>query len=143
MTVYHPHSGIPPRIDHFEDYGHDEACQSVLVDCDPTSRFGSRTEFNFAELVLQASLNRQQIDRLLDVVDEIRNGAPFTFRKHSDIEKAWDIASRWHAPVCLHVVQARRFSRHLIVPKARYFGSVQQHGIFIQRVVEGYMAVGP
>lgn len=106
MTIYHPHSGLPPTIEHFEDYGRDEdAIRTILVDRDPTSKFGSLAEFEFAELVLQASLNRKTIDRLLTIVLAIRDGAEFSFRKHTDIEAAWDTASRWHAPVryCTHI----------------------------------------
>lgn len=106
MTIYHPHSGLQPTIEHFEDYGRDEdAIRTILVDSDLTSKFGSLAEFEFAELVLQASLNRKTIDRLLTIVLAIRDGAEFSFRKHTDIEAAWDTASCWHAPVryCTHL----------------------------------------
>lgn len=69
MTVYHPHSGTAPTIHHFEDYGRDEdALHTILVDSDPTSKFGSRVEFDLAELILEASMNRQLTDSLLNII---------------------------------------------------------------------------
>ena len=100
LTEYHPQSGLPPKVAHFEDYGRDEdSIEDLLVHRDPTATFGSRVEFEFAELALEACLNRKQLDRLLAIVHKIRSGAEFRFRKHQDVEDAWDIAAKWHVPV--------------------------------------------
>ncbi|KAF7789434.1 hypothetical protein EIP86_000378 [Pleurotus ostreatoroseus] len=94
-TRYHPHAGLATRIDHFEDYGHeDDNIKPTTVDHDPLSSFGTRVEFDFAEIALEACLNRTQLDALLSVVDRIRKGEPFGFRKSKDVEAAWERASQ-------------------------------------------------
>ena len=99
-TVFHPSSGIPPKVEHFEDYGRDEdAIRDIAVDMDPTAKFGTRTEFKFAELILECGLNTPQTNRLLKLISEIRNGAPFGFRTNKDVQAAWDHATSFYTPV--------------------------------------------
>ena len=100
MTIYHPNAKIEPTVEHFDQYGRNEDPEDPnVVDLDPTSEFGSRVEFEFAELVLEAALNRKQITRLLNIVNKIKDGAEFRFSKHTDIESAWKRASARYTPV--------------------------------------------
>ncbi|KAJ3548840.1 hypothetical protein NM688_g5244 [Phlebia brevispora] len=99
MTVYHPHANLPPKIEHLKDHGRSSISNHALpVDDDPTSKFGTCAEFEFAEIILEAALNHKQIDRLLAVIHAIRDGASFGFHNHADVEAAWNTASRWYAP---------------------------------------------
>ncbi len=108
-TTFHPSSGLPPRVDHFEDYGKDEdAIKPIVSDSEPTSKFGTQTEFEFAEVILQARLNNGEVDRLLQVIQKIQNGAAFALRTHNDVQKAWDTASKWHASVSVFICKCWR-----------------------------------
>ena len=100
-TQYHPKSGLPDRIDHFEDYGRDEdAIEDILHDLEPTAKFGTQTEFEFAEVALKGRLNNPEIDGMLKVIQKVnKDDSDFRFRTHRDVDAAWDIASRWYASV--------------------------------------------
>lgn len=121
-TEYHPHSTLPPRIDRFEEYGReDDHPRPTSADCHPLDGFGTRAEFDFAELALEAALNHPQIDRLLEIIDNIRNGAPFTFHKYKDVETAWEIASQSHAGVRSHCLSN-------VLNNTHFFPSVREGG---------------
>lgn len=99
MTVYHPHSGLAPTLDHFGDYKRSpdssgDVRRPVPPDETPWEPFRSRLDFEFAELATEARLNRSQIERLLRIMNKAaENGSQFTLRSYKDLEDTWERAS--------------------------------------------------
>ncbi len=68
-TEYPPNSRRPSRVDRFEDYrSHDDTTQPHVFDSRPWWPFRSRTDFELAELALEAALMKKQIDKLIKCV---------------------------------------------------------------------------
>lgn len=67
---------------------------------EPWRPFRSREDFEFAELVHTAALNKNQIDTLVKLVKQCeRNPGSFTFEGASDVEQSWEDASKLLTPV--------------------------------------------
>jgi hypothetical protein len=100
-TEYHPRSGRATLYQPSEEFGIREM-QQVPVDEDPWRPFRSRGDFEFAEIALNASLNKSQINALLDLISRINQGqAQVTLKNEADLSKAWDNAATELTPVCL------------------------------------------
>jgi hypothetical protein len=98
-TEYHPRSGRATLYQPFEEFGIREM-QQVPVDEDPWCPFRSRGDFEFAEIALNASLNKSQINALLDLISHINQGqAQVTLKNEADLSKAWDNAATELTPV--------------------------------------------
>ena len=105
MTVYHPSACRAPTVERFEEYGQEQDdIESVIPDTDPCSVFGSRTEFEFAELTHEANLSKRQIKRLLKLIDRIASRKDrFSFKTEDDIGRAWNRAKLRYPTVCSYL----------------------------------------
>jgi len=101
-TEYHPNAHREPVIEHFSVFGQVEAnkMRPHVDDEAPWTPFRSRADFEFAEIVHQATLNHNQTDWLLKLVWRIVDGnTNFTLKTHADLSKAWDLATSQMTPV--------------------------------------------
>jgi hypothetical protein len=104
-TEYHPNSGRAPCIETFSAFGHpleaDSDTSSLpIVDNEPWQPFMCRADFEFAELAHQAALNKDQTNKMLQLIWQIVEGhTKFTFRSHAEVSKAWDRAATQMTPV--------------------------------------------
>ncbi|KAG1859234.1 hypothetical protein F4604DRAFT_1589105 [Suillus subluteus] len=107
-TKYHPNSGYAPTIETFLTFGQSikaEASSPPIVDNKPWEPFTCRADFEFVELAHQAALNKDQTDKMLQLIWQIAEGhAKFTFRSHAEVSKAWDRAATQMTPFEKHVV---------------------------------------
>lgn len=100
--TYHPRTGRPTRLHSFEEYKSErQEPDPDALDDQPWKPFRSRADFEFAELTLEARMNRGQIDRLIAIVDSIvTRQSAFSFKGYSDVDAAWQLASAKHPTVC-------------------------------------------
>ncbi|KAG2093553.1 hypothetical protein BD769DRAFT_1615706 [Suillus cothurnatus] len=91
---YHPNSGRPMQVHHFEDYrcGPGAPVVSPTIDPEPWRPFRTRIDFEVAELAHEAALTHEQIDRLIRLIHRSRCEL-FTLRNHKDVRNTWDAAS--------------------------------------------------
>ncbi len=104
-TVYHPSSGRPTQIAHFEDYHLSSAFQHIEppINPHPWRPFASRHDFELAELVLDAALNERQMKtmfRLLNPEAESSPSAEFNIHSPKEFKEHWDCAANLITPVC-------------------------------------------
>lgn len=116
-TEYHPHSGRQTLFQPFDQFGISPETQDApIVDKEPWRPFRSRGDFEFSEIAIEASLNKSQINALLNLITRISEGhAQITLKNESDLSKAWDNAAAELTPVRLsltlsHDYIAQRFS---------------------------------
>jgi hypothetical protein len=102
---YHPHMNLPPKIVKFEEYREYHPQHRRPTPRNPTkpwTPFRTRAEFEFAEVALDAALNKRQVDALLKVFHRCLNGEDkFGLKEHADLTEMWEHASVLHARVCL------------------------------------------
>ena len=123
MTVYHPHSGLPTRVDHKENYAPraENHLDSGVLGCDTTPAedserrpwhpFDELLDFEFADVARDAHLSHAQVDKLLSIINKITTGrGRFTLKTHQQIQDAWDKASIQHTSVSQRSSFTRRFS---------------------------------
>jgi hypothetical protein len=96
-TEYHPNSECTPAIEIFYAFEHSieaEARSPPIADDEPWQSFTCRVDLEFAELVHQAALNKDQTNKMLQLIWQIAEGhAKFTFKTHTEVSKAWDQAA--------------------------------------------------
>ncbi|KAG1796452.1 uncharacterized protein HD556DRAFT_1431467 [Suillus plorans] len=81
-TMYHPSAGREPLLQTFEEFGVNSHPEEELpVDEEPWRPFCSRGDFEFAEIALNAALNKSQINALLALIGRISRGES-RFVKH-------------------------------------------------------------
>ena len=67
---------------------------------DPWRPFRSRTDFEFAQLALEAALTNSHLDRLIQLVERcIKGQDSFNLTNHQDVHNNWDAASTMLTPV--------------------------------------------
>jgi hypothetical protein len=112
-TEFHPASGKEPVIAHFEDYGRaEEFAYNDPPSQQPWAPFESRLDFEIAELILLAALNKEQTTTLISLLKHVANGAEeFTLRSHDDIKKKWEKAS----DICTKVSHNMRISMFVCI----------------------------
>ncbi|KAG1874972.1 hypothetical protein F4604DRAFT_2009023 [Suillus subluteus] len=97
-TEYHPRSGIPTKTNRLGDFRcHTNTAHSqVPQNTTPWEPFGSRIDFDFAELILKANLTKLQTNELISL---IRRTAfeRLSVTDYDGICKMWDAASPRHA----------------------------------------------
>jgi len=98
---YHPSSGRQTEIHHFGDYKQSNSEPVPLDNTTPWWPFSSRLDFEFAELVHEAALNKKQIDRLIGLFHKSSedNSQRLSFKSHSDVQASWHAASERLTPV--------------------------------------------
>jgi hypothetical protein len=90
---YHPHSGLPTRVEPLNKYRERERNRPV-VDREPWKPFRTRSDFEFAEIALEAALNQAQTDTLIKFVRRcISKPTSFTLNNHSELCQMWELAS--------------------------------------------------
>ncbi|KAG2090296.1 hypothetical protein BD769DRAFT_1679723 [Suillus cothurnatus] len=91
---YHPNSGRPMQVHHFEDYrcGPGAPVVSPTIDPEPWCPFCTCIDFEVAELAHEAALTHKQIDRLIGLIHCSRCEL-FTLQNHKDVQNMWDAAS--------------------------------------------------
>ena len=100
---YHPCSGRQAEVCHFKDY----IRSSHPTSQDPPSStpwapyFKMCENFELAELIHDASLNKDQCERLIKIIQSCANGQGlFTMKTYADLERAWNRASQTLTSVC-------------------------------------------
>ncbi|KAG1730131.1 uncharacterized protein EDB91DRAFT_1239146 [Suillus paluster] len=85
---YHPSSGRPTQVYHFEDYGHGASAPTAVpkADPEPWKPFCTRINFEVAELAHEAALSYEQLDQLIELVHRSRFEL-FTLWNHKDFTK--------------------------------------------------------
>ena len=103
-TEYHPHTKLPPVVVNFEEYREYHSQRRRPTARNPTkpwTPFRTRAEFEFAEIALEAALNKRQVNALLKLFHRCIEGEDkFGLKDHSDLTEMWDLASVLHARVC-------------------------------------------
>ncbi|KAG2348732.1 hypothetical protein BDR05DRAFT_972997 [Suillus weaverae] len=90
---YHPNSGIPTKVYHFEDYGHGPGAP-------PAQLFRTRINFEVAELAHNTGLSHEQLDWLIHLIHCSRIEL-FTLKNCKDVRDTWDAVSFKMTPVCV------------------------------------------
>ncbi|KIK18571.1 hypothetical protein PISMIDRAFT_14280 [Pisolithus microcarpus 441] len=93
---YHPNAAIPPQEIPFTKFarGHRLRAYKPNMSTDPWYPFRSHLDFEFAELALEAALNKEQVNCLLCLMKSIRSvGEVFTLNEYNDLQSTWWAAS--------------------------------------------------
>ncbi|KAG1768464.1 hypothetical protein EV702DRAFT_1181984 [Suillus placidus] len=105
-TEFHPRSGRQTLYQRFEEFGITPETQALPAEQEPWRPFQSRADFEFSEIALDAALNKNQIDRLLNLMARISQGqAKITLKNESDLRKAMDNAAAELTPFSKHEVK--------------------------------------
>ena len=101
MTEYHPSSHIPRRVQPFEEYGQDDnESPDTPVSNSPWEPFQNRADFEFAEIALNSSLKRDQIDSLIKLINAVASGSmKFSLTSEAQLREVWTAASSQLTPV--------------------------------------------
>jgi len=108
VIEYHPHSKKRTRVISAEEFkaslsGNSEP--TTPPDDKPWRPFQSREDFEFAELVHDAALNRPQIERLIKLIQRCQNApGAFTFHNYNELKGSLDSASKLLTPVTIYLV---------------------------------------
>lgn len=122
LIKYHPHSGKVTRIlspEEFKESLGDYLEPMDQPDDEPWRLFRSREDFEFADLVHDAALNRTQIERLMKFVQHCQDTpGSFTLRSYNDLKCSLEDASEYITlcSILLTNVQTPdpQFTRHKI-----------------------------
>jgi hypothetical protein len=110
-TEFHPNSGRGVKIETFEDYReHTLKPTSVPEIKEPWRPFQSRTDFEFAQLALDAALTKSHVDKLIQLVERcIKGQDSFNLTNHQDLYKTWDAASTLLTPVLANTTTSSHY----------------------------------
>lgn len=100
-TEFHTHSGRKAKTARFEDYGRsaDDADKRYSArysgpEFYPWSPFALRLDFELAELILEASLNKAQTEKFISLMHRCSLGVEkFTIANHKDLQETWGKSS--------------------------------------------------
>ncbi|KAG2112398.1 uncharacterized protein F5147DRAFT_572506, partial [Suillus discolor] len=94
QVQYHPNSGRPTQVYHFEDYrcGPGTPAAPPKVDPEPWRPFRTRIDFEVAELAHEAALTHEQTDWFIKLIHRSRCKL-FTLQNCKDVRDTWDAAS--------------------------------------------------
>jgi hypothetical protein len=98
---YHPSSSRPPEIFPFDEFKrYTESMYEPPPDQKPWKPFRSREDFEFAEIALDAAMNRAQIDAMIKLFHRCLNHmGSFTLQNNDDLKDVWDKALNILTPV--------------------------------------------
>ena len=103
-TEYHPHTKKLPKVVKFEDYREYHSQRQRPTPRNPTrpwTPFRTRAEFEFAEIALDAALNKRQVDALLKLFRRCVAGEDMLgLKDHAELTEMWELASVLHTRVC-------------------------------------------
>ncbi|KDR65150.1 hypothetical protein GALMADRAFT_148940 [Galerina marginata CBS 339.88] len=108
-TEYHPASGRPASVVHFEDYReHDPVNIDPPHNPEPWKPFQTRLDFEFAQLAHDAALNKRQVEKLIDLLQRCAKGVEMlTIKTPKNLADVWDQASEMLTPFQKHVISVR------------------------------------
>jgi hypothetical protein len=100
---YHPHSKRPPEIVSLEEYQvrrrKNKVAQRATIKR-PWKPFQTRAEFEFAEVALKASLTKNQVDALIQVMKRCVDGEDkFEIHSHAHLCEIWNAGAVLHTAV--------------------------------------------
>jgi hypothetical protein len=100
---YHAGSGKPTTIHSFETFGSERPKVNVTdFDGKPWCPFGSRADFEFAEIIHDAHMSRDAVNRLLKLMGRVTSGEDqLSFSSYNDVQQAWSKASLFYPMVCV------------------------------------------
>lgn len=100
QTEYHPRSKRPTKVDKFDEYNDTPPTEPPDADPQPWAPFGSRTDFEFAQIALAAALTKDQVDSMIRLIIRVVRGQDsFNLKNHRDLRATWDAASALATPV--------------------------------------------
>ena len=103
-TEYHPHANQSPKVVKFEEYHEYHSQRHRPTPRNPTKPwipFRTRAEFEFAEIALDAALNKRQVDALLKLFRRCVGGEDtLGLNDHAELTHMWELASVLHTRVC-------------------------------------------
>jgi hypothetical protein len=106
---YHPSSGLPAQVFHFDDYKSGDpptVGASHLADNEPWKPFHSRLDFEFAEVALQAALSKEQTNTLIRLMHSAQqNHESFTLSSHGELTEIWKEASKAHSVTSVGIIK--------------------------------------
>ena len=114
---YHPNAKFAEKVVKFEEYSEYHSKRRRPTTQNPTkpwTPFRTHAEFEFAELALDAALNKRQVDKLLKIFHCCLGGEDtLELKDHNDLLKMWDLASVLHMLVCSSIRKNRSYSNHI------------------------------
>jgi len=110
QTEYHPRSHRLAKVScvNLEEYGASTRCQCpTLIPWWPF--FRSLEDFLVSEILLKCHLSKDQLDRLIKIINScVNRKGLFTLKSFSDVEAVWDQALMKLAPVSLRAVLTQK-----------------------------------
>ena len=100
-TEYHPSSGRPFHVENFEDYEERNMTNTPSPPINnPWRPFQSKTDFEFAEVALEACLTKRQVEKLISIIQRCQTGEDhLNIGTHKQLYETWDQASSLLTPV--------------------------------------------
>lgn len=90
---YHPNSGCGDEVKSFYDFRHQHMNRPQVVDEEPWAAFGTRADYEYAEIALAASLSARQNTALISLIHRIASGvAKFTIKSSKDLQDRWEMS---------------------------------------------------
>ncbi|KAG1822215.1 hypothetical protein EV424DRAFT_1346720 [Suillus variegatus] len=136
-TEYHPFIGREPLHQAFNEFDIDTHPEEQLpVNKEPWC------DFEFAEITLDAALNKSHINGLLSLIGRISRGeTQMMLKSDSDLQKAWEHATNQATPSHLPPgLKAALFCFILYADKTRlsFHGTVKAYPVVVSEDVEQY-----
>ena len=125
---YHEKSGRAAKMSRLKDYLLHEPVKvqplphNLAFDSKPWSPFKSLADFEFAEVALEAALNKNQIEKLIKITRHCINGDDvFNLASHKEICEIWTDASAMVSPVSAsYIFQAFPIFNNSLLKFTRY-----------------------
>ncbi|OCH85134.1 hypothetical protein OBBRIDRAFT_740404 [Obba rivulosa] len=96
---YHPSSGQPHHISRLDQFTRGQSSPPLPPPLEaPYAPFASREDFDFAHLVLTASMNKSEINAMIKLIHRIMEMKSFTFQNEAEIEEQWSRAAKIRTP---------------------------------------------
>ncbi|KAI5993749.1 hypothetical protein F5J12DRAFT_897024 [Pisolithus orientalis] len=106
-TEYHPRSRRPVLHQPYEEFGINNAASPTMVDSMPWKPFKTRGDYLFAEIALDAGLNKTQVNGLLELFLLVTKGMEqVTMKNDAELRKACDNAGAKLTPFTKHIISA-------------------------------------
>jgi hypothetical protein len=106
-TEYHPRSKRPTLFQTANEFRVRHVSKPT-PDPTPWHPFRCKGDFEFAEIALEASLNKEQVEALLNLISRVAKGeAQVTFANEAELRKACDWAAEELTPFVKHTVNAQ------------------------------------
>ena len=106
IIEYHPHSKKATRILSSEEFKaslSDDSEPTEPQDDKPWLPFRSREDFEFAELVNDATLNKTQVERLIKLIRRCQDApGSFTIKNYNELKGSLENASKLLTLVTIH-----------------------------------------